>query len=163
MGGKDLSERKKGAIEALLKLGQYSMREIARKTSVGASTVSRINKMMHTNSGEIASKRKNCGRHRITTKRNDRQIVRLAVEERRNSCREVNKKLSAQNIKLSDRTLRRRFKENNLNCRAPAKKPKLTPRMKTRRLLWAKLHRNYGVEYWNKVRSEIRKSQLQNN
>lgn len=151
MGGKDISEAKKGAIIALLNEKNLSYREIATKVGVSASTVSRMNKKIVAGEDLLLTSRKNCKGVRKTSVRDDRTIVRAAVEERRSTNRELTRKLRGRDINISARTVRRRCREAGLFCRRPAKKPRLTPRMKLKRLLWARMHRSYTIADWNKV------------
>lgn len=152
MGRKaDISPTKKASISTLLQLGQHSAREIARREGVSHPVVLKLAKNMKENIPIEENKRRNCRRPRKTTSREDRKILSTALQHRRLPAREIKKELEASGINLSLRTLGRRFSENNLKCRRPVKKPRLTPRMKSARLKWAKDHKSFTVEQWKKV------------
>lgn len=136
----------------MLRTGKYSQRQIAQKEGISRRTVQRIANLMKENIPSTSTGRSFCGRKRITTRRLDRHIVKLAEENRRRSSRSIKKILSEEGHELSTRTIRRRLYEAGLKCRRPVKKPKLTNAMKKTRYSWAKLHENYTVEDWKKVR-----------
>jgi len=52
---------------------------------------------------------------------------------------------------VSDRTVRRRLVEAGLPARRPRKKPFLTKKQQKARLIWAREHRHWTVEQWDKV------------
>ncbi|XP_065671992.1 uncharacterized protein LOC136089830 [Hydra vulgaris] len=71
-------------------------------------------------------KKKNCGRHRVTTPRTDRKIRDIVVENRRKSRRVLKEILNEQGISISLGTLRRRLVEQGFKACRPAIRPKLT-------------------------------------
>lgn len=155
MGKKrDISSEKKAQVVALLKEENSSYAQIAEIVKISKSSVVNIAKTVRTSTEftlDPGNKRANCRRPRITTMRTDRRILQKALLERKKPAREILKDLNDNDIRISLRTLERRFKENKLSCRRPAKKPKLTQVMRNKRLYWAQLHRSYGSDYWNKV------------
>lgn len=148
---KDLSSGKKEAIVALLKTRNHSYREIAKMEKVSCSSVSNLAKILQSGGTFYETKRRNCKGIRKTTPRTDRKIVQSALEKRRATTSELKKQLSEEGINLSAMTLRRRLYENNLKCRRPAKKPKLTEKMQKKRFIWAKLHQHWTIDDWKKV------------
>lgn len=148
---KDISSPTRKVIMQLFKAGQHSNRKIAKLVKVSASTVDREARNVSRTSASRQSKRINCRRERLTTPRDDRKIVNTAVLHRRASARAITKILEDSGIKLSTVTVRRRLREAGLKCRRPAKKPRLTPRMKKRRLIWGRMHQHLTVDDWNKV------------
>ncbi|GFY20226.1 hypothetical protein TNCV_208581 [Trichonephila clavipes] len=52
------------------------------------------------------------------------------------------------NVNASGRPVRRKFKDFNFKTCRPARKPMLTPAMKTNRLNWAKRWRDKDVDFW---------------
>ena len=145
---KDVSLETKSAIMALLNTKEYSLREIAKKVQVSHQTVMRINNQTQ---GEGITKRQNCGRTRKTSIRTDRRIIQKACENRFQTRRRLQQELLEEGIDISSATLRRRLYEANLKSRRPAKKPKLTAKMRKARLEFAKAHQNYTVADWKKV------------
>lgn len=157
MGKKaDISSEKKAQVVALLEEMKSSYAKIAEIVGISKSSVVNIAKTVRSSTDSTmvpGNKRGNCRGQRKTTPRTDRRIVQKALLERNAPARTILRDLNEAGAKISLRTLERRFKENNLSCRRPAKKPKLTEVMRKRRLYWAKMHSSYGSEYWNKVNS----------
>lgn len=156
MGRKsDLSAEKKSRICALLETGKFSQREIARKEAVSHQSVLRIAKRIKENIPSTSTSRQNCRRKRKTTIRDDRQIVKLAKENRFMSLKSIHRNVRGQGLNISERTVRRRLYEGGLKCRRPVRKPKLTERMKKARYNFAKQYRDYTVDDWKKVNINI--------
>lgn len=152
MGRKrDLSAEKKSRICALLQIGMLSQREIARIEEVSHQSVMRIAQRMKENIPSTSTSRQNCRRKRKTTIRDDRQIVKLAKENRFMPLKSIHRNVRGLGLNISERTVRRRLYESGLKCRRPVKKPKLTERMKKARYNFAKQYRDYTVDDWKKV------------
>lgn len=148
---KDISEEKKREICAYLDSGHLSYRDIVKKTKVSLGTVANVAKVRNDGNISFKSGRQNCGRKRKFSDRTVRKVVKMALEDRRKPAREILKQLRDDGLDISLRSIERIFSKNNLKCRRPAKKPKLTERMKKQRYIWAQLHRSYEMSYWNKV------------
>lgn len=155
MGKKaDISSQQRAQVGALLVEKKSSYAKIAEIVGISKSSVVNISKTVARSSAStltFSNRRHNCRGKRITTPRMDRKIVQKALQERSAPARTILKDLNQDGIEISLRTLERRFKENSLSCRRPAKKPKLTQNMRQRRLYWSQIHRNFGNDYWNKV------------
>lgn len=151
---KDITELKKVAISTLLKQKIYSYREIARKECVSYGVVAKIAKNLELGLSPRANKRKNCRGKRKTTPRMDRKIISTALQHRNAPIGALTAKLREEGINLSAVTIRRRLYEQNIKCRRPAKRPRITDAMKRKRLIWAKLHQNYTESDWDKVNSK---------
>ena len=93
-----------------------------------------------------------CGRKRKTTPRTDRKIVRMALSNRRTSCKNLSIALAAQGVSLATRTVNKRLLESGLKAYRPRKKPRLTHPMINARLAWAQNHVQWTSEQWEKVR-----------
>lgn len=156
MGRKaDISNEKKSAISALLRTGNHSIREISRLQGVSPYVVVQISKKIKENSSVTSTKRASCGRKKKTTPRADRKVVSIAAANRRAPLRELHKMVHDAGVDISDRTLRRRLKDANFQCRRPVKKPRLTARMKKARLAFATEYSQVSIEYWKKVNIDI--------
>jgi transposase len=148
----DITEEKKVEIKAFLQTGNLPKAEIARLVGVSRSVVSRIATKVRDNLATQSRRKGKCGRKRCTSKRQDIQIIRTVKNNRKTSVKLLNSSLAAAaGIYVSDRTLRRRFKERGFLARRPYRKPLLTPRMVKSRLLWAKMHKKWSQKDWNKV------------
>lgn len=147
----DYNESLKTSVKILLEHSDHSVREIARKLNISKSGVQRIaDKVKHGQS--LQSKRFNKGRvRRKTTNRDDRKIVKIALFNRKKPLKVVGNIIRESGINISNVTIRRRFYENGLRCRRPAKKQKLTPNMMKKRYEWAKKYKEYANEDWSNV------------
>lgn len=127
-------------IEALLEhiYSNYSQREIAAKCKVSQSMVRNLKKKLQNGtqfSGEGSD------RKRITTRREDRKIMKIAEKMRKQSLNKIRQAVLDSNIKISQRTLRRRLKTAGLTAHTQTKKQKLTEAIQVKRKSWAK---NFG-------------------
>lgn len=148
---KDLSPAKIREIKTLLMHSSKSNTQIAAVANVSRQTVDSIKKKIEFNIALTPNREKKCGRKKSTTPRNERQIRDICVANRRSPRKLITKMIKDAGIEISDRTVRRRIKDLGFSCRRPAIKPLLTRAMMTKRLNWAKAHRNWTTEDWNKV------------
>ncbi|XP_042861277.1 uncharacterized protein LOC122246649 [Penaeus japonicus] len=103
----------------------YSCNKIAQKLNIARSTAQQIVKK-HQETGTVKD-REGRGRKKITTKREERVIIKEALRDRRKTSKSLANELRDNfNINVSDRTVRRRLLQSGLKyCRAK-KKPLLT-------------------------------------
>ena len=149
MGKKcDMTPTKVSQIRCLLQNTKYSQRKVAQIVKVSHQTVMRVRKKIDT--GEEFGPRRPPSK-RKTTPRADRIIRNICLENRKKPQNVLTKLIYEAGIAVSDRTIRRRLKEEGLMCHRPAKKPKLTSLMKKKRLEWARNYRHWSVEGWEKV------------
>lgn len=147
----DLSPRKIGQIKVLLTSTTFKQNEIAAKLLVSPQSVLRIKKKMVFEE-ELGPKRVGrCGRKKVTTPRTDRKIVKIALNNRRASCKNISSTLAADGLNISRRTVNRRLLTAGLKAYRPRKKPRLTDAMKKARFAWAKEHINWTIEDWEQV------------
>ena len=96
--------------------------------------------------------KKRTGRPRVTTAREDNVIRRIVVRSPTSSMKKIRAELLRRGRRISHMTVSRRLsKEFNLKSYKPAKKPKLTANMKTKRLQFANNHQHWTAEQWGKV------------
>lgn len=147
----DLSPRKKAEVKALINTKNFSNREISRKVCVSEASVRRIKKKIECGE-ELSPKRKSrCGRKPIFTPRSERCVKKICVENRFATTKMIKIKLEEANINASERTVRRKLKDLGFKAHRPARKPKLTAAMKTKRLNWAKQLRDKDADFWRSV------------
>ncbi|XP_053999879.1 transposable element Tcb2 transposase [Hylaeus anthracinus] len=92
------------------------------------------------------------GRLRETTPKMDRQIHRLSEKDRFRSANNIAAEINYKNdTQISVRTVRKRLGDFNLRGRKPPKKPLLSSRNQKRRLAFAKAHKHWTSEDWQKV------------
>ncbi|XP_065644566.1 uncharacterized protein LOC136075411 [Hydra vulgaris] len=148
---KDISPTKLGLIQGYLSSGNHSNRQIAKCVNVSRATVDRIKRKLDNNQSLKLNKRKNCGQIRITTPRTERKIRDIVIENRRKSKKVLKEIINNEGITIYFATLRRRMAEQGFKACRPAKKPRLTQAMKDKRLQWAKNHRHFTTDDWERV------------
>lgn len=150
--GKDLSPRKISEIKTLLLHTNNSQRKIAQIAGVSKTSVYKVKASLNQNVILTPKRRGRCGRKRKTTPRSDRKIRSICVANRKKSVTSLTQMVRESGVDVSRRTVQRRLAEEGLIAHRPAKKPKLTPAMKKRRLAWAREHQHWGMDDWSKVR-----------
>lgn len=153
MGRKgDLSPRKKAEVKALVTAKTFSNREISRRLEVSEASVRRIKKKIEL--GEVLSpkRKKRCGRKPIFTPRSERCLKNICLENRFATTKVIKSRLQDASVNVSERTVRRKLKDLDFKAYRPARKPKLTAAMKTKRLQWAKQWQDKDVDFWRSVR-----------
>ena len=87
-----------------------------------------------------------------TTSRDDNMMKLTVGRSPTSSCKKIQAKMLQKGCEVSISTISRRLsKEFHLKSYKPAKKPRLTPAMKMKRLNFARRHQNWTVADWNKV------------
>ena len=143
------TEVKRAQIVALHKNG-LSQRQISKQLSVSKSSVQRA--IQKFNEEGIYGNRKRSGRPRKTTPRDDSTMKRIVARSPMSSCKKVGAQLLRKGTNVSVSTVSRRLsQEFGLKSYKPAKKPRLTPLMKMKRLDFAKKHNHWTVYNWGKV------------
>ena len=90
--------------------------------------------------------RPHSGRPRLSSARENRELVRISLRDRRLTSTQLKREWSeTSQVSSSSRTVRRRLDDTGLYGRVARKKPLLTDRHKLIRLNWAKEHKNWSV------------------
>ena len=140
---------KRGQIVALHKNG-LSQRQISEQLGINRSSVQRAIKKFATEG--IFGNRKKSGRPRKTTARDHIAMKRFVACSPTSSCKKVRANLLRKGTDVSISSVSRRLsKEFELKSYKPAKKTKLTPIMKKKRLEFAKKHLHWTADDWGKV------------
>jgi transposase len=147
----DLSPRKRGQIRVLLENTYLSQSEIARRVGVSQPVVSNIKQKMKQGGSGTPKRTGMCGRRRLSSKQDDRALVRLSKINRKKTSRSLMLDMSSIGVHMSTRTVRRRLFEAGLRAYRPRKKPKLTVAMRKKRLAWAKQFQSWTKEDWERV------------
>lgn len=150
MGKKSsLSENKRAKIVTLFNEG-YSERQISVKVSCSKTAVHTAIVNFKT-SGSFRDK-KRCGRPRKTSLRDDHLIKRIATRSPTSSCGKIRAAVLQTGTDISSMTVSRRLRfECGLKSYKPARKPRLTAVMKSKRLAFAKKHETWTAEDWSRV------------
>lgn len=144
-----LSDVERAQIVTLYKEG-YSERSICEKVKHSKNAVH--NALVKFQKTGTYSDAKRSGRPRKTTLRDDHVIRRVAVRSPTSSASKIRSVLLARGAKVSRRTVSRRLVDDfGLKAHKPAKKPRLTPAMKAKRLNFAKKHSKWTIQQWHQV------------
>lgn len=143
----DLDKRLK--IQLLFEGGKNKT-QIAKIVKCPHSTVRyTINRYKKTESHENL---KRSGRKRITSAREDRQLVRTSLKNRKKTSFELTADLfGSTEKKVSARTVRRRLQNAGLKGCKARKKPWLSDKNKKKRLQWCMEHKNFTEEDWSNI------------
>lgn len=141
----------------------YRYRQVGERLDVSASVVSRTyNRFLETNGYE---RRAGQGRHRATTRRDDRAIIRQALQDpfvpanvisrtfpnRQQQRQQQQQRQRRQPRNISQSTVRNRLRESGLRARTAARGPMLTVAHRRARLQYARDHVNWSMRNWNNV------------
>lgn len=146
---KDISESTKAEILAYLDCGKSQV-ETSRLSSVSQQSVSRIERNFTKNN--LSARRKTrCGRKSVLTPRSIRLIVRQIKLKRHTTSTEMKSMLAEHGINVGASTIRTHLIREGYAAHRPRAKPKLTPAMRTKRLNWCVLHKDWTVDQWLNV------------
>jgi transposase len=142
---KQLTDFQKGKALTLWEQG-VSNRKIGKSLKTSETTIRNlIKKWKNTRSYQ---RKKGSGRPRKTTARQDREIVRTAIRNRRSTSTWIKNSLK---LKVTTKTIRNRLKQANIKSYVAVKKPYVTPANIKKRLQWAKDHKGWSQDKWNSV------------
>ena len=88
------------------------------------------------------------GRPRVTTPKQDQQVIALAEKETFVTSQDITNRLNKKGLDISQRTVRRRLNEAGAKYNRPLSKPLLTENHREKRLKWAEDQRTTD---WNQV------------
>lgn len=143
--GKQTSDFDKGRIISYLEAGK-SGRYIARKLGRGHAAIAVFIKKFKAT--RVVHRKKGSGRPRVTTKREDRAIVRTMLPNRRVSTRKIIQDLG---LHVSMRTVRRRMNAKGYHGVFERKKNYVSDRNRIKRVRWARAHKDWTYQDWKKV------------
>ena len=130
--------------------GGAVQRDVARQFHVNQSTVSRL--VAKFKAGMDLSDRPRPGRPRKTTKRLDRIIRRKSTADPKKTAVDIAREMAEEHqVELSSKTVGRRLNDAGLEARSIAKKPWINLKNRKARLEFAKFHRHWSLEDWEKV------------
>lgn len=140
-----ISQNKRNSMKALLQKG-FGHREIAKKLQISKSSVSNF-----ANSIGIASNPKK-GRPKILSERDESFCFKQMISGRSSTAVGISKQLqSSFNISASPDTISRVLKKKGLKAAEKKKKPLLSEKNIKARLEYAKKHKDWTAEDWNRV------------
>lgn len=128
----------------------YSVRSIARRLQRSHSVICRLLNR-HREFGTV-TRRPYPERERITTPREDRNLVRSALQNPARTARNIaNIHFAATRRRISTQTVRNRLHEVNLRSRVRAVRPQLTREHRRARLNFARNHIDWDMNQWGHV------------
>lgn len=149
--GKDCTPEEKLIIANMLKDGKKppEIAEILHRSRKMVYNVINSNK---TNSVMETVSKKKMPRVKKTTQSVDRAIVRKSKKDPFLSSREIANEINSDfGLNLSDRLIRRRLNDAQLFGRASRKKPLLSKKNISNRLLFARTHKSKDLSFWKKI------------
>uniref|UniRef100_A0AAR2K6C9 Transposase Tc1-like domain-containing protein n=1 Tax=Pygocentrus nattereri TaxID=42514 RepID=A0AAR2K6C9_PYGNA len=145
---REMSLETKERIVKLLEEGNSS-RMVAKDVGCSQSAVSKIWTKYKQHGMVVKAKR--TGRPRKTSKRQDKELKAICLENRKSTTKQMKHKWEEAGANVCDRTVRNRLKEMGFQYRKAKRKPSLTPKQKRTRLQWAKERQSWTVDDWMKV------------
>uniref|UniRef100_A0A3B5QUP0 Transposase Tc1-like domain-containing protein n=1 Tax=Xiphophorus maculatus TaxID=8083 RepID=A0A3B5QUP0_XIPMA len=145
---REMSLETKERIVKLLEEGNPS-RMVAKDVGCSQSAVSKIWTKYKQHGMVVKAKR--TGRPRKTSKRQDKQLKAICLENRKSTTKQMKHKWEEVGVNVCDRTVRNRLEEMGFQYRKAKRKPALTPKHKRTRLQWAKERQSWTVDDWMKV------------
>ena len=149
---KDLLPQTIAEIRALSINTNFSQREIARRCGISRVSVQNIQKKIANKENLTPKRIGKCGKKKILTPRGERILTKIVLENRQATNNAITEKLDKSGVKMSKRTVQRRLHDLGYISRCPAMKPKLTQKMRQKRLEWAKKYRNLTEDDWKSVK-----------
>ena len=138
----------RGKIKALHSVG-HSVRQIAAFVRRSRNSVHQCLQRLSHGSSDYEERP---GRGKATTIREDHQLKRMALQDRRAPSRLLSYQLADETGKqVSSRTVHRRLSETEVNALRPRKKPLLTENHRHLRLGWATTHTQWTLDDWKSV------------
>jgi transposase len=131
--------------------GQFTYREIAAHMNISVSCVSKIIALWR-ETGSVKSRR--FGRPSTKPRmpeRTKRLILRQSEIDPRATARQLRERVGGDAAKFSVRTIRRCLQYGGRRAYRPIPSPILDAGRKRQRLIWARAHRHWTQQEWNKV------------
>lgn len=149
---KKMSDIEKGKVMMGIQMG-LSSRKIAEQVDRSHTAIEDLKKRVKANQPLERKKSPGSGAQRKTTKRDDRHYKIAVVRDK-----DVFAPQAAMDVTdtdgqpvLAPRNVQTRLNEQGLITKKKRKKPAMTKEHMKARLEWAKKHRNWSVERWNRV------------
>uniref|UniRef100_A0A3P9PNQ9 Transposase Tc1-like domain-containing protein n=1 Tax=Poecilia reticulata TaxID=8081 RepID=A0A3P9PNQ9_POERE len=142
---REMSLETKERIVKLLEGGNPSSM-VAKDVGCSQSAVSQI--WTKCKQHGIVVKAKCTGRPRKTSKRQDKQLKAICLENRKITTKQMKHKWEEAGVNVCDRTVRNRLKDMGFQYRKAKQKPALAPKHKKTRLQWAKERQSWTSMSW---------------
>ena len=149
-----LSDEHKGMVVAYHQCGM-SQRKIVRTIRANGQSITQrgVSKILakFLNTGTV-SRKVGSGRKRSTTVRDDRQLLRSAISNRKQTLTSLSTSFyTADGHRLSKQTISRRLNERGFRFCRCRRVPMLTNRHRKQRLQWAKEYQHKPLAFWDTV------------
>lgn len=150
----DWTPKKRAVAVALRKEGMTYEKIAERLRSSGQknATKSGVRKLcMRFEARGVVATAKGRGRKKVTSPKDDRMIVRLAIRDRCKSSKAIKLDLESAGIVVSAPTIRRILVRAGLRARKRLQKPLLNPEQRRKRVVWARDHLGWTPDDWRQV------------
>ncbi|KAK7112332.1 hypothetical protein V1264_011803 [Littorina saxatilis] len=125
-------------------------RQVAQRLAVAPSVIIRLKQRFHA-TGRV-QERQGSGRPRVTTQREDRFILRQAMQQRMATANNIRQRLQATpNTVVSGETIRNRLHNFGLRARRPVRGTTLTANHRAARRAWCTQHVRWQRQQWARV------------
>ncbi|GBN39129.1 hypothetical protein AVEN_20436-1 [Araneus ventricosus] len=146
----DISEFDRGQIVIARRLGT-SITETARLVGCFLSAVVSVHAKW-INGADTSSRRQGIGRPRVIKEKGRRRLSRLVKQNRRQTVAQLRAQYNAgPSASVSEHTVQRTLLDMGLCSRRPTRVPLLTKRHRQLRLQWAREHRDWTMDEWERV------------
>lgn len=145
LNSKQMTDFQKGQALTLWKQG-LSNRKIGKTVKKSEKAIRNL--IIKWKTTGTYQRKKGSGRRRKTTLRQDREIVRTVIKNRRITSSAIKNNLK---LDVTTKTIRNRLKNANIKSRIAVKKPYVTADNVKKRLQWAKDHKDWTSEQWKSV------------
>lgn len=142
------TDSQRAVVRVLIKEG-YSQADVAKRTNMSKASVAYTLKRFEKTGSD--RNRKCSGRPHVSTIREDRFLKRRSLQDRFRPATKLKEDWENIGVQGSVSTVRRRLRAANLMGRVARKKPLLTASHRLRRLRFAKIHKDWTKEDWEKV------------
>jgi len=147
----DITPRKRTKIVTLREHTAKTLQEIAAECNVSLSSVKRILNKKKTEGHVDVERKGKCGRKRKLDAKESRLIVRKSIANPRLTAVDLARDVKSGGTDVHVTTIRRRLLEAGLRAQRPVVRQLLTKRMKKKRLMWARKHKDWSLKDWKKV------------
>lgn len=126
------------------------VREVGRRLAVSHSVIIRLRDRVAATG--TTQERRGRGRHRCTTRRQDRLIVLTALRNRTRTARRIRQHVvNPGNVGISDQTIRNRLRESGIISGRPVVRVPLTRAHRIARRAWSAQHARWTRQQWSTV------------
>jgi transposase len=148
---KDISQDKRERIIALHLHTSKTQRQIANDLGVSQNVVSLIIRRFQATGSTTTKRKGHCGRKCKLTDREKKMVLRESKKNPRLTAAEIKHTSADIGAKVSVTTIKRILLESGRRAHRPIRAPQLDTTKRVRRRQWARVHLEFGMDFWEKV------------